>query len=78
VVLVQEELPNARVLYSSATGATVPHNLRYMIRLGHEGFHNMSDLITTLKGWVGGCSRLQASHATVTHNALYRRTISRM
>ncbi|XP_065558003.1 protein strawberry notch homolog 1-like [Artemia franciscana] len=33
----QEALPNARIVYVSATGATVPHNMRYMSRLGLWG-----------------------------------------
>lgn len=34
VEALQDQLPNARVLYSSATGASEPDNLRYMVRLG--------------------------------------------
>ncbi len=37
VVEIQEMLPNARVLYSSATGATEPKNMGYMNRLGLWG-----------------------------------------
>lgn len=36
--LLQTALPNARVLYSSATGASEPNNLRYMVRLGTFGY----------------------------------------
>lgn len=41
-------LPNARVLYSSATGASEPNNLGYMYRLGASGFDHMKELIETL------------------------------
>jgi hypothetical protein len=54
VVLLQQLLPNARVLYSSATGATEPHNLRYMTRLGHEGFESRAEFVDALQKCVGG------------------------
>lgn len=41
-------LPRARVIYSSATGASEPSNLAYMTRLGCWGFKNMADMIRTL------------------------------
>ena len=44
----QDLLPNARVLYSSATGASEPNNLGYMYRLGASGFNHMKDMIDTL------------------------------
>ena len=47
--LLQELLPHARVLYSSATGATEPHNLRYMTRLGHAGFENVGEMVVALQ-----------------------------
>ena len=37
VVELQEQLPNARVLYCSATGASEPRNMGYMVRLGLWG-----------------------------------------
>lgn len=37
----QAELPQARVLYSSATGASEPNNLAYMTRLGTFGYKSM-------------------------------------
>ncbi|XP_037040157.1 protein strawberry notch-like [Bradysia coprophila] len=37
VVDLQYKLPNARVVYSSATGATEPRNMAYMVRLGIWG-----------------------------------------
>lgn len=33
----QQKLPNSRVVYSSATGATEPKNMAYMTRLGLWG-----------------------------------------
>ena len=44
----QDLLPHARVLYSSATGASEPNNLGYMYRLGAAGFDHMKDMIDTL------------------------------
>ncbi len=37
VVKLQDKLPNARVVYSSATGASEPRNMAYMVRLGIWG-----------------------------------------
>lgn len=37
VVELQFLLPNARVVYSSATGASEPRNMAYMVRLGLWG-----------------------------------------
>eukprot|EP00854_Cymbomonas_tetramitiformis_P001363 gene1363-1964_t len=48
VVALQKVLPNARVVYSSATGASEPKNLGYMTRLGTFQFDNMIDLLKTL------------------------------
>ena len=36
VVAIQEALPKARVLYCSATGASEPKNLAYMVRKLHR------------------------------------------
>ncbi len=44
----QALLPRARVLYSSATGASEPTNLAYMTRIGSWGFPTMLDMIKTL------------------------------
>ena len=48
VGILQDLLPNARVLYSSATGASEPNNLGYMYRLGAAGFDHMKEMIETL------------------------------
>ena len=37
VLQLQERLPNARVVYASATGASEPKNMAYMVRLGLWG-----------------------------------------
>jgi hypothetical protein len=44
----QEQLPDAKILYSSATGASEPRNLAYMSRLGLFGFKDPSEMIELL------------------------------
>ncbi|GLC46848.1 hypothetical protein PLESTB_001541000 [Pleodorina starrii] len=61
VEALQLALPNARVLYSSATGATEPQNLAYMLRLGHKGFESMRDLSASLQAAGLGALELFAS-----------------
>ncbi|XP_039816573.1 protein FORGETTER 1-like isoform X4 [Panicum virgatum] len=58
VLEIQEMLPQARVIYCSATGASEPRNLGYMIRLGLWGdgtsFENFHQFLGALeKGGVG-------------------------
>eukprot|EP00899_Mesostigma_viride_P020862 jgi/Mesvir1/28778/Mv09258-RA.2 len=48
VVHLQKMLPNARVLYCSATGASSAPNLAYMTRLGSWGFPDMSAFINAV------------------------------
>ena len=48
VVALQTRLPNAKVLYASATGASVPKNLAYMVRLGLFGFDSFPEFLGTL------------------------------
>lgn len=48
ILKLQLNLPKAKVLYSSATGASEPNNLAYMIRLGTCGFKTMTDLVKEL------------------------------
>jgi hypothetical protein len=50
VVLLQERLPHAKVVYASATGASVPRNLAYMVRLGAFGFPSFPSFLETLTG----------------------------
>ena len=61
VVEIQRRLPNARVLYVSATGATEAENLCYMTRLGLWGektaFASKLDFVTMLQQrGVGECT----------------------
>ena len=44
----QEQLPDAKVLYSSATGASEPRNLGYMTRLGLWGAKDAVEFIDLL------------------------------
>ncbi|KAL6843730.1 hypothetical protein ACP4OV_026301 [Aristida adscensionis] len=58
VLDIQEKLPEARVVYCSATGASEPRNLGYMVRLGLWGdgtsFQNFAQFLGALeKGGVG-------------------------
>ncbi|KMZ66679.1 Strawberry notch-like protein [Zostera marina] len=58
VVDIQVQLPEARVVYCSATGASEPRNMGYMVRLGLWGegtsFIYFSDFLSALdKGGVG-------------------------
>jgi hypothetical protein len=53
VLDIQRLLPNARVVYASATGATEPRNMAYMTRLGLWGserpFPEFKDFITAVE-----------------------------
>ncbi|KAF4389035.1 hypothetical protein F8388_026764 [Cannabis sativa] len=58
VVEIQDQLPEARVVYCSATGASEPRNMGYMVRLGLWGagtsFLDFKDFLGALeKGGVG-------------------------
>ncbi|CAG9464449.1 unnamed protein product [Pedinophyceae sp. YPF-701] len=53
VLAIQERLPRARVVYCSATGASEPRNMGYMVRLGLWGpgapaFHNFGSFLTSV------------------------------
>ncbi len=48
VKALQDALPKARVLYSSATGASEPNNLGYMTRLGTFGYSGMVHMVQNL------------------------------
>ncbi|CAM9912839.1 unnamed protein product, partial [Choristocarpus tenellus] len=55
VVELQKQLPNARVVYCSATGASEPRNLGYMVRLGLWGapsspFTNFQHFLSAVEG----------------------------
>lgn len=49
----QNRLPKARVVYASATGASEPRNMAYMVRLGMWGqgtpFNSFNDFITAVE-----------------------------
>lgn len=53
VLALQDELPNARIVYASATGASEPRNMAYMVRLGLWGdgtqFKNFGLFLTTVE-----------------------------
>ncbi|VDN07010.1 unnamed protein product [Thelazia callipaeda] len=53
VMELQKALPNARIVYASATGATEPRNMAYMTRIGLWGqgqaFHEFSDFINAVE-----------------------------
>jgi len=53
VLQLQEVLPKARIVYASATGASEPRNMAYMIRLGMWGegtsFKTFKDFISALE-----------------------------
>ena len=48
IMFLQERLPDAKLLYSSATGASEPRNLAYMHRLGIGGVGNTEALVKML------------------------------
>lgn len=48
IMFLQERLPDAKLLYSSATGASEPRNLAYMHRLGIGGVGNTEALVQML------------------------------
>ena len=77
VAELQRRMPNARVLYVSATGATESTNLGYMSRLGLWGpgtaFNSKNDFVNLLQqrgvgapsGWLGkaSCMKLDLEYA---------------
>ncbi|GIL64960.1 hypothetical protein Vafri_18816 [Volvox africanus] len=73
----QDQLPNARVLYSSATGASEPNNLRYMVRLGSFGYPHIGDMINALnRSGLGAlemfCMGLKATGTYVSRTLSYK------
>ena len=53
VLELQKRLPNARIVYASATGASEPKHMAYMVRLGIWGrgspFNDFSDFLTAIE-----------------------------
>jgi hypothetical protein len=71
VVELQEAVPNARILYSSATGASEPKNLAYMTRL-FDSSQGASEMITLLEGSRLGACELAAMSMKATGSYLSR------
>ncbi|EFN55772.1 hypothetical protein CHLNCDRAFT_51983 [Chlorella variabilis] len=67
-----EQLPDAKVLYSSATGASEPKNLAYMTRLGLFGFKDAQDMIELLSKSKLGALELAAMSLKATGTYLSR------
>ena len=57
---IQDCLPDAALLYSSATGISEPNNMAYMVRLGTFGFESLRELIERIKEAGLGASELFA------------------
>lgn len=72
VYTVQEHLPNAKVLYSSATGVSEPRNLAYMSRLGLWGFKNVKKIVDMLSASKLGALELAAMSLKSTGTYLAR------
>jgi hypothetical protein len=66
VLTLQKLLPAAKVLYSSATGASEPRNLAYMSRLGMWGFHDTKKMIDLLSKSKLGALELAAMSLKAT------------
>lgn len=53
VLELQNKLPKARIIYASATGASEPRNMAYMVRLGMWGhgtsFPRFNDFLTAVE-----------------------------
>ena len=53
VLELQKQLPKARIVYASATGASEPKNMAYMVRLGIGGegtpFNEFNDFISAVE-----------------------------
>ena len=72
VVALQDALPEARVLYCSATGASEPKNLAYMTRLGNFGFESFETLLDTLTSTGMGALEMFAMGLKATGSYLCR------
>ncbi|KAG2496515.1 hypothetical protein HYH03_005339 [Edaphochlamys debaryana] len=83
VEALQDQLPMARLLYSSATGASEPDNLRYMVRLGTFGYPSIGNMIDILKASGLGalemfCMGLKATGTYVSRTLSYKGAEFRM
>ncbi|CAN0214684.1 unnamed protein product, partial [Discosporangium mesarthrocarpum] len=77
VVELQQKLPNARVVYCSATGASEPRNLGYMVRLGLWGgagspFGNFQQFLEAVESRGVGAMELVAMHLKQTGGMVCR------
>lgn len=76
-VTLQNNVPEARVIYSSATGATDINNLAYAVRLGlwgpHTAFANRDQFISDIKA--GGIAAMEVVARELKGSGLY---VSRM
>lgn len=70
---IQQRLPNARFVYSSATGATEVDNLRYAERLGLWGdgtaFQDGNEFIAKIKN--GGIAAMEVVASDMKNNGVY-------
>ncbi len=75
VLELQKALPNARVVYASATGATEPRNMAYMTRLGLWGegkpFREFADFINAVERRGVGAMELVAMDMKVTRRSYF-------
>jgi len=79
VLELQNALPKARVVYASATGASEPKHMAYMVRLGIWGpgspFRDFNDFLGAVeKRGVGGCHG-DCSHGYEAQGNVYSQTI---
>ena len=72
VVALQLAIPDARVLYCSATGASEPRNLGYMTRLGHFGWADTFDMLQKLESAGLGALEMFACGLKATGSYLCR------
>ena len=72
VVALQLAIPDARVLYCSATGASEPRNLGYMTRLGHFGWADTFDMLNKLESAGLGALEMFACGLKATGSYLCR------
>lgn len=72
VVALQLAIPDARVMYCSATGASEPRNLAYMTRLGHFGWANTQDMLKKLESAGLGALEMFACGLKATGSYLCR------
>ncbi|EFX68487.1 hypothetical protein DAPPUDRAFT_114517 [Daphnia pulex] len=74
VLELQKKLPNARVIYASATGASEPRHMAYMVRLGLWGkgtpFKKLIDFIEAIEK--RGLAALEILAMEMKHRGMYK------